>query len=240
VCQLERLRGCLARNVEHVLSELPTSLDETYQRVLREIDEANQRDVYRLLQCLVVSIRPLGVEELAEVLAVDFDGAGGIPKLNPDWRWEDQEEALQAACSSLIAIVDTDDSRVVQFSHFSVKEFLTSPRLADSHGDVSRYHISLEPAHTILAQSCLGVLLRLDDGTEEESIEARFPLAGYAARHWVDHAQFENVSSRVWKGMEHLFDPDKPHFSTWLQLHDIDMAIGKEVRGHMMRKSRDK
>ena len=222
VCQLDALRRCLSRNVDNVLNELPKSLDETYQRVLKEIDEVNQNDVHRLLQCLVVSVRPLRVDELAEVLAVDFDGAEGIPKLNPDWRWEDQEEALQAACSSLIAIVDTGHSRVVQFSHFSVKEFLTSPRLADARGEVSCYHISPEPAHMILAQSCLGVLLRLDDRTEEESIEARFPLARYAAEHWVDHAQFENVSSRLWKGMEHLFNPDKPHFSTWLRLHDID------------------
>jgi hypothetical protein len=93
-----------------VLSELPKSLDETYLWVLRGIDEANREDVCRLFQCLVVSIRPLRVEELAEVLAVDFDDAEGIPKLNPDWRWEDQEQCLLAACSSLIAIVDTGRS----------------------------------------------------------------------------------------------------------------------------------
>jgi ankyrin repeat protein len=204
-----------------VLGELPKSLDETYTRVLKEIDEANLDEVYRLLQCLVVSIRPLRVEELAEILAVDFDDAEGIPKLNPDWRWEDQERSLQAACSSLISIVDTGYSRVVQFSHFSVKEFLTSPRLCSS-GDASRYHISLEPAHAILAQTCLGVLLRLDDGVDLDRIKYDFPLARYAAEHWVAHAQFENVSSRVRKGMEHFFDPDKPQFFAWLKLYDID------------------
>ncbi|KAH9962808.1 hypothetical protein BGW80DRAFT_1255544 [Lactifluus volemus] len=106
VCQLETLRECLARNVERVLSELPESLDETYLRVLKGVKSSNREDVYRLLQCLVVAVRPLRVEELAEVLAVNFDHGEGIPKLNPDWRWEDQEEALQAACSSLIAIVE--------------------------------------------------------------------------------------------------------------------------------------
>jgi hypothetical protein len=126
------------------------SLDGTYERVLWEITEANQVVSYRLLQCLMVSIRPLRVEELKEVLAFDFGSVEGIPELNPDWRWEDQE-ALRAACSSLISIVDTDDSRLVQFSHSSVKEFLASPRLAYSNGDLSRYHISLEPAHTVLA-----------------------------------------------------------------------------------------
>jgi hypothetical protein len=128
VCQLETLRECLARNVERVLRELPESLDRTYERILRGIKGTNREDVYRLLQCLVVSIRPLRCEELAQVLAVDFDSAEGVPKLNPEWRWEDQE-ALQAACSSLITIVDAGRSRFVQFFHFSVKEFLTSPRL---------------------------------------------------------------------------------------------------------------
>jgi hypothetical protein len=139
-------------------------------------------------------MRPLRVEELAEVLAVDFDSDEDIPKLKPDWRWEDQEQALQAACSSLIAIVDTGRSRVVQFSHFSVKEFLTSPRLVDSSGDASRYHVSLGPAHTIFAQTCIGVLLRLDDRVDEHSRRTNFPLAEYAAEHWVKHAQFEKVS----------------------------------------------
>jgi hypothetical protein len=129
VCQLEILRQCFARNVERVLRELPKSLDETYERILKGIDQGKRNEVHRLLQCLVVSTQPLSVEGLAEIIAVDFDDAEGIPKLNPDWRSEDQERVLQAACSSLISIVDTDQSRVVQFSHFSVKEFLTSPRL---------------------------------------------------------------------------------------------------------------
>src|SRR6266702_4756743 len=107
-----------------------------------------------------------------------------------------------------------------QFSHLSVKEFLTSDRLA-AVGDISFHHIMLEPAHTILAQACLGVLLGLDDSTRETSVQ-RFPLAEYAARHWVDHSLFENVSLRIKVGMENLFDPEKPHFSRWTRIHDMD------------------
>jgi hypothetical protein len=189
--------------------------------VLREIKKPNRDHALRLLQCLVVAIRPLRVEELAEVVAVDFDDAEGIPKLKPSWRWEDQEQALLTSCSSLITIIGTGRSRVVQFSHFSVKEFLTSARLSTSSQDVSRYHIVLAPAHTILAQTCLSILLRLDDHIEDSSNEKRFPLAGYAAEYWVRHAQFEDVVSRI-KGIEYLFDLDKPHFTAWCQLHDID------------------
>jgi ankyrin repeat protein len=222
-CQLEALRHCLPSSVHNILDDLPETLDETYERILRDIVKAKQDHAHRLLQCLTVAIRPLHIEELAEVLAVDFDAAiqNGIPKLNPDWRCVDQQQALLSTCSSLIAITDYGSSQLIQFSHFTVKEFLTSDRLARSKGDVSRYHIVLEPSHTVIAQACLGVLLRLDDYVSWD--DARdIPLAAYAARYWVEHARFENVSSHVQAAMERLFDADKPHFLAWLRMNDMD------------------
>ena len=217
-CQLEVLRHCFPSSVRQILEELPESLDETYERILKEIRKPKQGHAHRLLQCLVAAVRPLRVEELAEVLAFDFT-AEGIPNLNLDWRWENQEEAVMSACSSLVIVVKNRDSRIVQFSHFSVKEFLTANRLAEPIRDVSRYHIRLEAAHTILAQACLGVLLRLDDCADRDSIED-FPLARYAAQYWPRHARFENVSLRIEDGMECLFDADKLHFATWLWIYD--------------------
>ena len=189
---------------------------------MKSINRAAQAHAHRLLQCLTVAVRPLRLEELAEVLAFDFDEAPeGIPPLNADWRREDQEYAVLSTCSSLIAVVHDGDSRVVQFSHFSVKEFLTSDRLALAVGDISFHHIAPAPAHTILAQACLGVLLCPDD-TSWETFVQRFPLAEYAGQHWVDHALFENVSSRVKDGIEKLFDKDQPHFSRWVQHCELD------------------
>jgi hypothetical protein len=219
-CQLELLRQCFPPSVLRILEELPESLDETYERILKEIGKPNQRLAHRLLQCLVTAVRPLQVKELAEVLAFDFN-TEGIPKLNLGWRWEDQEEAVMSACSSLVMIVKDGDSRVVQFSHFSVKEFLTADRLAEPMRDVSRYHIRLEAAHTILVRACLGVLLQLDDRIDRDSMKS-FPLARYAAQYWTTHARIENVSSRIKDGMECLFDADKPHFATWLWIYNED------------------
>ena len=115
------------------MEELPDSLDETYERMLKEIRKPNHDHARQMLQCLVAAVRPLRVAELAEVLAFDFSaGLEGIPKLKPGWRWEDHDEAVMSTCSSLVMIVGTkegdkdenEDSRIVQFSHFSVKEFL--------------------------------------------------------------------------------------------------------------------
>jgi ankyrin repeat protein len=222
-CQLEALRHCLPPSVARVLEELPESLDETYERVLREINKANREHARRLLQCLTVALRPLRVEELAEVLAIDFNAPahGGIPQLNPNWRWADHHQAVLSTCSSLIAIVNDGNSKVVQFSHFSVKEYLTSDRLALSSVDVSRYHIILEPAHTILAQACLGVLLRLDDHVDKDNV-GDIPLAKYAAKYCVDHARFEKVASRIRDAMEYFFDAHKPHWVAWCRVQMID------------------
>jgi len=128
-----------------------------------------------------------------------------------------------SSCSSLVIVVKDGDSRIVQFAHFSVKEFLTSDRLAgSSKEEISRYHIPLEAAHTILAQACLGVLLKLDDSVVSDDNIKNFPLAKYAARYWVEHAKVEGVLSRIKDGMECLFDADKRHFAAWLGIYDVE------------------
>ena len=189
---------------------------------MKDIKEKNREHALRLLHCLAVAIRPLRVEELAETLAFDFDTTQGyIPKFNAERRPKDQEAAVLSLCSSLITIVDNRGSRVVQFSHLSVKEFLTSNHLTSSTARLTTYHILPGPAHTIFAQICLGLLLHLDDRNDNKSVKDS-PLADYAARHWIAHAQFESVASRVEDGMKSLFHPHKPHFAAWIGLYNID------------------
>jgi hypothetical protein len=166
------------------------TLDETYERILLEIDSKEREHVIRLLQCLAVSCRPLRTNELAEVLATQFD-AGQIPRLKMDWRPEDPDAAVLLSCSNLVTTIDLGDhhddndhrdgdTRFIHFSHCSVKDFLTSERLAGSkEKNLSQYYISPESAHTTLAQSCIGTLLQLDNHTKD--IVHSFPLAKYAA-----------------------------------------------------------
>jgi ankyrin repeat protein len=189
--------------------------------MLREILKVNPDQAYRLLQCLTVATRPLRVNELAEVFALDFDGAeGGIPALNKDWRPDDKQQCVLSTCSSLIVVVDGFlGTRFVQFAHFSVKEFLTSNRLANLKAEISRFHIRFEPAHTIVAQACLAILLQSNCDDRAESVS---PLSHYAARHWVNHAQFGNVSLHLEDGMQRLFNPEKPYFTAWLNSHNLD------------------
>jgi len=186
VCHLDMLRRCFPVSLREALRELPVTPDETYERILLSIDKEKREYVHRLFNCLAVSVRPLRVEERAEVLAMRFN-TGKVPDYHVGWRLENSQEAVLSACSSLITVVNVDGSPIVQFSHFSVKEFLTSTRLSEAARNVSRYHIHSLSAHTILAQASLGILLHLGDLVDKKNVEIS-PFAAYAAQHWVDHA----------------------------------------------------
>ncbi len=207
-----------------MLDELPETLDGTYERTLLGINRQTWGYARRLFQCIAISIRPLHVEELAELFAVLPD-LETTPGFNIGWRPEDPEEFILSTCSTLVAIVDVEGEKekVVQFTHFSVREYLTSDRIANS-ASASHFHILPKPAHTLLARACLGVLLQLDDSTQadEDKIIQNFPLALYAGKNWVNHAQFEDVSSDIQDEMDCLFDRNKPHWAAWHWLYDIE------------------
>ena len=199
---------------------MPETLDETYERTLGEINKANWKFAHLLFQFVAVASRPLRVEEIAELLAFDFE-AEPIPKFHEDWRLEDPVDAVLSACSSLLAVVEVEGSPVIQFSHFSVKEFLTSTRLAGATDIIHRrYHVSMTPAHTLASQACLGTLLHLDKDVITRDSLKDYPLAEYAAEHWVYHARSEDVSRNVEDGMKQLFDPSKPHLMVCIWILD--------------------
>ena len=218
-CQLEYLGGCIPGRIRRALDELSETLDGTYERTLRGIKSTDWEIARRLFQCVAVAPRPLRARELAEFLAFDFK-VEPIPKFREEWRLEDSLEAVLSTCSTLLALVDVDDSPVIQFSHFSVKEFLTSTRFAKKRDNIScRYHVSMTPAHTLVAQACLSTLLHLD-GNVTEDVLKEFPLTEYAAEHLVEHAHFEGVSENAEEGMKQLFDRRKRHLTVWFWIYD--------------------
>ena len=228
-CQLVYLRGCLPGRIRRTLNELPETLDDTYARSLQEIDKKNWEYAHRLFQCVAAASRPLTVNELAEFLVFDFE-AGSTPSLLADWRPEDPEHCVLSICSSLLSVAKPDGgSPVVQFAHFSVKEYLTSTRLTKAKDTISRFHVSMTPAHTIVAQACLGVLLHLDENITKDTLE-EFSLAEYAAEHWVGHAQIENVSSKMQDGLKCLFDPSKNHLLVWVWIYDRESPHHRSKR----------
>jgi ankyrin repeat protein len=227
-CQLEALRHRIPGMIARALKELPQTLDETYGRILSGIDKDIQEYAHRLFQCLCVSIRPLRLAELAEALSILFVTERESEDYI-DWRSEDSQQALLSSCSGIVTVVNTDGSPVVQFAHFSVREYLMSDHLATAGERYTRYHVRPHSSHAILARASLCALLSLGDQVDKREVEEDHPLAMYGAQHWVDHAKFGTVSLEIQDLLERLFDRNSPYFAAWAWIYDFDILFGGKM-----------
>ena len=65
MCQLDALKRCLTLpSLRRALDSLPRTLNETYDRILRNIPDQYRVDVVRILQFLAFGERPLLLEEV--------------------------------------------------------------------------------------------------------------------------------------------------------------------------------
>lgn len=86
--------------MQEKLQGLPKGLDETYDRILMNIDEEYHEDTKMFLKWLAFSVRPLKLEEIAEVATINFHSENG-PIYDSKCRYKDQESVL-TVCSSLV------------------------------------------------------------------------------------------------------------------------------------------
>ncbi|KAJ6572494.1 hypothetical protein DFH09DRAFT_1362444 [Mycena vulgaris] len=218
-CQLDDLRKCLLRDLQVTLNNLPTTLDATYERILSRIHATNRPHARRLFNWLAFSLRPLHVEELTQVLAINFMGDASAT-FEEDYIEPDPREAISRVCLSLVHITPEG---TVQLAHFSVKEFLVSSRI-QSMPSVSLFQIEAEIANTIITASCLAYLLWVscmeNIPDDEGRSQKQYPLAQYSTQY-SDHAQFNRVSNNVRDMLVTLFIEDGRPWMFWVS-HDLE------------------
>ncbi|KAI9450554.1 hypothetical protein F5148DRAFT_1242678 [Russula earlei] len=227
VCQLKFLPNCLPATVQTVLEWTDPTYDVTYGRVVKRIPNENWEHTHRMIQFLRVSVRPLRVDELSEILTVDYD-TGTTPKYEAIWHPETPEADIFTVCRNLVSTYWINGVHHVQFAHVSVPEFFYSDRILwEAVPDrVRRYHSNIEDSHWVAMQTCIAALLHFDDKLpkplDRESIKI-FTMADYAAKHWLHHARYGNVADRedIRLGIQHLFGQEST-FAAWVWLHDID------------------
>ncbi|KAH6666209.1 hypothetical protein B0J14DRAFT_199342 [Halenospora varia] len=223
VCQLEVLQKCLKVDaLRKALKSLPKTLDETYARILNNIDEEYSQDALRILQWLVYSARPLCIEEAAEVVAIDIKQS----QFDPENRLRDPRDLL-TICSSLVTTVlvttesnngASNETTELKLAHFSVKEYLVSDRIRE--GVAFQYDIQSR-AEEEIAQTCLSYLLYFQEGVLTSENLSTFPLARYAAEHWCRHFRAVKDSDQASKLSLQLFQGDA--MKNWIRLFNPDM-----------------
>ncbi|PSN62652.1 hypothetical protein BS50DRAFT_447368, partial [Corynespora cassiicola Philippines] len=99
VCQLEELRKCMTpKQLREALQRLPLTLEDTYSRILENIDPIFAEDARRMLTWLCFAKRPLTLDEMVDVLAVSLSGL----EYDVDQKVQDPEDLL-SICGSLVS-----------------------------------------------------------------------------------------------------------------------------------------
>ena len=247
-CQLQELKKLKSTRPSHVreaLSNLPETLDETYERMLTRIEKISRKDAL-VLRWLTYAHFPLTLGELAETRVIDLEGDGSV-----DVDDRGGLEDLLAILSGLVTIegidnvhgemeasrfmsVDSEESNTdvtnpvrrvetdakVRFAHFSVKEYLESERILQS--DAKTYYMESAREHTFLAQSCLTYLMQYSCNLEKTSTRqdlTEFPLLKYAARSWSYHSSLRQSSG---VSRETIFLNSKTARRDWLLIYQSD------------------
>ncbi|KAJ5311151.1 hypothetical protein N7476_007011 [Penicillium atrosanguineum] len=231
-CQLNSFRRARNRNqLDKCLHTLPRDLDETYERMLCDIEESYIQDVRRILTVLCFSIRPLTVKELVDAHSVEL---GESPYLDREGRSFEQDDLVDI-CLGLIEIVETDNGYgqtvlTARIAHFSVQEYLQSDRIRQQKAEI--FAIDSGSANAELAQICLVYLLdsRLSDGILDEAKLQDFPLAHFAALYWHHFYQASREEKmKAEKLLLRLFQYETNSFVTWARLYETDRPCDLNV-----------
>lgn len=212
------------------------TLDETYDRILSNIEPLYRPEVLHILQWLTCSLRPLSLEEVTEIVA--FDSNNGS-QFNSENRFAEPEEVL-TLCSSLVISIDTnvDDDKesgeegsivetfalkprvtVVRLAHLSVKEYLVSSRIRT--GSAAFFSIDEKESNAVIGDTSLSCLHLYDEASfaDTEDMSKDFPLTRYAAEYWRNHL-LKNDGNVPPMAIQLFLSEKKLRY--WIALFDID------------------
>jgi hypothetical protein len=224
VCQIDTLRKCRNRTaLRQALATLPQTLGETYERILCAINENDSEYAIRILRWLAFCCRPLLVEEIAEVVAINVERS---PAFNSEEVLEDPLEVLDI-CSSLVTITATEDhsptKRIVTLAHYSVKEYLSTEQILQSRA--ARYSIQDIACNDFIAKGCLSYILQFQgSGPFSYATIQKSKLALYAATFWIKHAQAAAQNAEdLNRLIVELFSTENNAYLNWSRMYNLDV-----------------
>ncbi|KAI9705786.1 MAG: hypothetical protein M1820_005034 [Bogoriella megaspora] len=223
-CQLDVLAqspiGLGAFHLEQLLSSLPESLDETYDRMLQDIPRAFRADAKKILTMLCFASRPLFGCEIIDFLAVDAS-RDKEHRFDPNRRIADEDSLVDFCPGFLHVTPDFHNSfpaKRFRIAHFSIQEYLVSDRLCKAH-KISGFYLKDTISHGEIAKACLAYLLAIPprESTADASIEIqiRYPLLNYAANSWVYHYAICEDSDQPALSIALEFLMDEPRLRQW-------------------------
>jgi hypothetical protein len=183
-CQLQIIGSCvLPGAARKKLKQLPTTLYDSYDRILESISEENIGAVRSALMFLAHSIKPMAVEEIADAVLINVEEQS----FDPEERTDDPLSVILELCSSLVTVTEAphDDKPwlfswtrrygslgVVRFAHYSVKEYIISER--NKQTALNSFYFNELGSHQHITQALLLYILTV--ASSEAYVRKNAPL----------------------------------------------------------------
>ncbi|KAI7263969.1 hypothetical protein KC345_g8974 [Hortaea werneckii] len=226
--ELKNLKSTKPKYIEDVLRTLPKTLDETYDRILRAIEQRYRPEAMTLLRWITYSTAPLTLRQLAEAAIIDPSDEGTVDVDNRG----DIEDSVDILSGLIVVYGEhdgygTDDSHnihdgqdpsprqfdgtaigsstfkfnsksKVRLAHFSVKEYLDSERILN--GTAKDFHLDAASEHRFLTQSCLTYLMHYSNNTTK--VSTKEAQRAYPLLHYSANTWYYHSSLQTDGGLE--------------------------------------
>ncbi|KAJ5376448.1 ankyrin [Penicillium cosmopolitanum] len=221
--------GLTKRKLLRRIDEMPKSVEQAYEEILRRSDNENEGDGRRLLEIIVAAPRPLTLSEIDIALEIqpssrsygDLDLEGTVKR----------KEWIRDACGLFVSVIDSRAHLI----HQTAREFLL--RRVGEHAALGtwKHSICLQDAHLALTKICI-TYLNFDDfqnGYFQRRLNSKpgESFTNYAANHWIYHTQRVNLMHEEWATKAaKLCEVGDGRFPFWIDYHNSATHLRHEVR----------
>ncbi|KAI5865136.1 hypothetical protein GGS23DRAFT_411032 [Durotheca rogersii] len=212
------------------MRNIAPTMEKRYEETLHKVNWEDSEKLKTVLHLLSESMRPLTKGEIALLSGVP--NAKELDRICPATLARSRRDYLPVSGET-----HAQSREVFAFVHFSVKEYLESPRLKQSKNTkLARFSTEERERHAYIAKKCLDCLL-----TEVEDPFTSYYMAEstreYAARNWFRHVgiatEEEFLSQFQESPIRRLLQSTSPIFHSWLQVFnpDSDSVLGTKDAG---------
>ena len=236
------------------LSELPGELTELFDNILKKVPARYHKDRDQLLGITLCCRRPMNIAEVRIAMALsmgetvlsshcEVDGISGVPRTDTE-----MTKMIISRRGGLLEIKRVNDTtRIVQFIHQSVKDYLAEKEKTADSDNVGLCGLFLQ-GHTSLSKACirycmlkelksLPLRLRTVASFEHElrneikGINKKFPFLDYAVNNWMQHCEeAEHLGEAQTEELLRFEKDEFETFETWLELYN-DYAFNHRLSG---------
>lgn len=213
------------KRIKTVLKSLPKDLNATYERVLvNKLEDEQKQDACHALTWLAFSHVPLTVTQLAAAVPIRLSKDWTRNRITPGEDYLDSvfdpkdrievpkhvlyllpglyslaiRDPAEDGSLGLVTSDNTKPDETVSLTHSTLLDYLTLEAIKKQ--DTKQFALSGETSHLQLADACLRYHWHIShkgfDMLNDQQLQAEYPLWRYAAHHGLRHA--EEIDQQKW------------------------------------------